>query len=301
MWHLRLSGLLDTQSRRPKRHDAGAGHFCSSRRRVMRLFRGRMPRAPTNTAAPSTPSAAAARHIRFFRRSTRPMATRRCVRRSRSNSPLQALITLNEEIFVDCARAFGRRMLAEGGTTTEERIRWGFRGVVSRDPDDSEVNELIVLSSRQRARIAAKAVDPAEVATSKKEPPAGLPSNASVADLAVATVIARALLDLDETITKGNGFGRLTMHGLVRWGGRSAHAGASVRANRRPNVHPIDRRLEHSANSTRRLLACLEGPPHRDKRHHPRPRGWRVPHNRLRPTSQMDIGIPMPFVPTHAL
>ena len=93
-------------------------------------------------------------------------------------------------------------MLAEGGATTEDRVRWAFRCVLARDPDDAEINELIVLAARQRARLAGGAIDAAEVATGKKEPLNDIQSGTELSDLATATVIARVLLNLDETITK---------------------------------------------------------------------------------------------------
>jgi mono/diheme cytochrome c family protein len=131
-----------------------------------------------------------------------PNGDQACVRRSRSNSPLQALITLNEELFVDCARALGHRMLAEGGATTEERVRWAFREVVSREPTPAEINRLIVLAARQTKRLVDKSIDPAAVATGSKDGAKELPPGTTAGDWATTTVLARVLLNLDETITK---------------------------------------------------------------------------------------------------
>jgi hypothetical protein len=131
-----------------------------------------------------------------------PNGDQSCVRRTRSNTPLQALTTLNEEIFVDCARHLARRMIEAGGGTTEERIRWAFRRVLGRDPSDDEVNQLIVLGARQRARLVRKEIDATEVATGKTDTAPESRSAAANPDLALATVIARVLLNLDETITK---------------------------------------------------------------------------------------------------
>src|SRR6185437_7045276 len=57
-----------------------------------------------------------------------------CVRRERSNTPLQALTTLNDTVFVECAQALGRRMAHEMSGTPEERIRRAFRLCVAREP-----------------------------------------------------------------------------------------------------------------------------------------------------------------------
>jgi hypothetical protein len=120
-----------------------------------------------------------------------------CVRRSRSNTPLQALITLNEPLFLESARALARRVLAEGGETDESRLGHAFRICVSRGPTEDEAQVLLGLLGRQSARFASGEADPggliADVA-----PPEG----SSAAELAGWTAVARVLLNLDETITK---------------------------------------------------------------------------------------------------
>src|SRR5437867_1766085 len=55
-----------------------------------------------------------------------------CVRRQRSNTPLQALVSLNETEFVECAQALARKMLLEGGQTDSDRINYAFRRALSR-------------------------------------------------------------------------------------------------------------------------------------------------------------------------
>ncbi len=105
-----------------------------------------------------------------------------CVRRSRSNTPLQALTTLNETVAVECARALAARVLedvADGDDAA--RIDYAFRRCVSRNPDAAETEELLGLLSRQRKRGA---------------------TDGESADLAAWTVVSRVLLNLDEAITK---------------------------------------------------------------------------------------------------
>jgi len=132
-----------------------------------------------------------------------PVGDVACVRRARSNTPMQALTALNEDLFVEAARALGRRLLAEGGGTTESRIRWAFREVLSRDPQTAELTDLIVLAARQTKRFADGAVDPAAVSTGQTPAPlADLPPGTTARDLATATLIARVLLNTDEAITK---------------------------------------------------------------------------------------------------
>ena len=62
--------------------------------------------------------------------------------RPRSNTPLAALVLLNDPTFVEAARAFANRILKEGGKTTQARITWAFEHAVSRAPDAFELKTL---------------------------------------------------------------------------------------------------------------------------------------------------------------
>src|SRR5205823_6643076 len=92
-----------------------------------------------------------------------------CVQRSRSNTPLQALTTLNEPIFMDCARALAARALKDAGKTDAERLTYAFRLCVSRPPDDFEKTTLTALLGKERKRLADSALNAMEVATGKKD------------------------------------------------------------------------------------------------------------------------------------
>jgi hypothetical protein len=125
-----------------------------------------------------------------------------CVRRQRSNTPLQALVSLNETEFVECAQALARKTLAEGGRSDNERITYAFRRALSRPPTADERKELLGLLDKERARIGQGWVNPLELATGRNESPASLPPGATPTQLAAYTVVSRVLLNLDETITK---------------------------------------------------------------------------------------------------
>ena len=125
-----------------------------------------------------------------------------CVRRLRSNTPLQALTSLNEPQFVEAAQALARKSVNEGGKTDDQRITFAFRQVLSRLPQAEELKALRRLLNQQRARIAEGWLNAAEMAVGKSEPVTGLPSGVTPATLAAHTAVARALLNLDETITK---------------------------------------------------------------------------------------------------
>jgi hypothetical protein len=131
-----------------------------------------------------------------------PNADTSCVRRLRSNSPLQALVSLNESIFVECAQALARRTLAEGGRTDPDRITYAFRRALARNPTADERQELLALLDKERARMAEGWLNPNEIATGDNKPPANLPAGATPTQLAAYTVVSRVLLNLDETITK---------------------------------------------------------------------------------------------------
>ena len=125
-----------------------------------------------------------------------------CVRRQRSNTPLQALISLNETEFVECAQALAHKMLVEGGKTDADRVNYAFRRALSRPPNADERKELLALLDKEKQRIAQGWVNPLELATGKNEKPAELPPGATPTQLAAYTVVSRVLLNLDETITK---------------------------------------------------------------------------------------------------
>ncbi len=135
-----------------------------------------------------------------------PNADFSCVRRQRSNSPLQALVSLNEPIFVECSQNLARRILAEGGPTDEARISYAFRRVLARQPEADERRELISLLDRERQRFADGWLNPTEVAALPAKPAPqslkDLPPGTTPTQLAAYTVVSRVLLNLDETITK---------------------------------------------------------------------------------------------------
>jgi Protein of unknown function (DUF1549)/Protein of unknown function (DUF1553) len=132
-----------------------------------------------------------------------PEGNTSCVRRSRSNTPLQALVTLNETIAIEAARALGRKALAEGGSTDADRITYAFRRCVGRKPSESEMAVLIRLLDDQNRHFAEGWASPWEIVTgSKSEKPGELPKGASPTQWAAYMVVARVLLNLDETITK---------------------------------------------------------------------------------------------------
>lgn len=125
-----------------------------------------------------------------------------CVRRPRSNTPLQALTVLNEPVFLEAARALALRTLQAGGADDSTRMVYAFRRVLSRRPTLDEARELGGLLDRQRQRFVRGESNPWNLATNDPEKGFVLPRGTRMEDLAAWTGVARVLLNLDETITK---------------------------------------------------------------------------------------------------
>ena len=120
------------------------------------------------------------------------------VRRERSNTPLQALVTLNDPVYLEAAQALARRIAAVGGTPAD-KLRHGFRLSLVRAPHDQEMTELLVLYTKTRERFARDAVQALAVATNPLGP---VPPEADVSELAAWTVVGNVLLNLDELLMK---------------------------------------------------------------------------------------------------
>ena len=125
-----------------------------------------------------------------------------CVRRSRSNTPLQALTTLNEPLFLEAAQALALRTLREGGDSDSQRLTYAFRRCLSRPPRQPEKKELLNLLAKQRRRLSQGWVDAWDIGGFGQELRSRLPAQATPVQLAAWTTVARVLLNLDETITK---------------------------------------------------------------------------------------------------
>jgi hypothetical protein len=125
-----------------------------------------------------------------------------CVRRAKSNTPLQALTTLNETVFLEAARALALKTARDGGATDAARLEFAFRSVLSRRPTQSESTELIGLLNRQRERFTSGELNPWNLAANDPDKPFALPKGVKMDDLAAWTTVARVLLNLDEVITK---------------------------------------------------------------------------------------------------
>ena len=120
-------------------------------------------------------------------------------KRSRTNTPLQALALLNEVTFVEASRALAERMIREGGATAEERIITGYRLASARRPDEKTVATLKAGLDRRLTEFKA-APDSAKayIAHGTSKPDATI----NPVELAAYTVTANILLNLDRVITR---------------------------------------------------------------------------------------------------
>ncbi|QOV89733.1 PSD1 and planctomycete cytochrome C domain-containing protein [Humisphaera borealis] len=121
------------------------------------------------------------------------------VKRPRTNTPLQALTLLNDPVYVEAAMAFARRLVAETpSASVDARITHAFRLALGRTPDAGELGLLRTLfDAESDAMTAAPAV--AKQFVGKAEIPAGM----SAGQFAAWYAVSAAILNLDETITKG--------------------------------------------------------------------------------------------------
>jgi len=121
------------------------------------------------------------------------------IRRILTSTPLQAFVTLNDPVYVECAQALGRRILAEGGSTPEARAKFALELCLSRPPESRQVERLLELHARELDRYAKDPQAATDLATGDRGP---LPSGVSVADAAAWTVCANVLLNMDGVLTK---------------------------------------------------------------------------------------------------
>ncbi|MGB8169944.1 MAG: DUF1553 domain-containing protein [Chthoniobacteraceae bacterium] len=132
----------------------------------------------------------------FFDTATRQQCA---VKTGRTNTPLHALVTLNDITYVEAARAFAERILKQGGATDAERLAYGFRLCTATTPSEKEAALLRGALARFRQQFSADEDAAGKlIATGESKPDAALPT----AELAAHTSLALLLLNLDQALTK---------------------------------------------------------------------------------------------------
>jgi hypothetical protein len=125
-----------------------------------------------------------------------------CVRRARSNTPLQALTSLNEPLSVECARALALRIVQSESGDDRERLNYATRLCLARLPSANEVQILLGFFHSQQEKWEESEHDAWQLAADDPEHPPKLAAGCSPADLAAWAAVSRVLLNLDETITR---------------------------------------------------------------------------------------------------
>jgi len=121
------------------------------------------------------------------------------IRRVRTNTPLQAFVTLNDPVYVEAAQALARRILREGGDTPETRAEFALRLCLCRPARTDQVAELLALYRSELDHYRQRPNDALELATGPLGP---LPPGMDTAEAAAWTVVANVLLNLDAVLTK---------------------------------------------------------------------------------------------------
>jgi hypothetical protein len=122
------------------------------------------------------------------------------VKRARTNTPLQALVLMNDPTYVEASRKLAERVLREGGSTPEDRIAFAFRLPLARKPRAEEVAVLKKVLDEQLAHFRENADAAAKLLAVGESP---RDEKMDAAELAAWTTVASVILNLDETVTKG--------------------------------------------------------------------------------------------------
>ncbi len=127
---------------------------------------------------------------------TRALCT---LKRVPTNTPLQALVTMNDPVYVETAQALARRIAKEGGETVREKVVHGFRLCLARPPQPPETDRLVALHDKLLSEYRQ---DPTAAKVMATDPLGPLPADMDVAELAAWTVVGNVLLNLDEIFLK---------------------------------------------------------------------------------------------------
>jgi len=109
------------------------------------------------------------------------------------------MVTLNDPVYIEAAQALARRVVADGGSSTRARAAWAFEVVLARKPEPAETEVLVDL---YRSEFDHYRDAPDEALSMATKPLGPLPENENPTALAAWTVVANALMNTDEFLTK---------------------------------------------------------------------------------------------------
>jgi hypothetical protein len=121
------------------------------------------------------------------------------VNRVNSNTPLQALVLLNDPIYVEAARVFAQNILRAGPSKFDDQLDWAYQRALNRTPEKEERRILADLYRKNLVRFRQRAEDARSLIAVGEAP---LAPEIRAAELAAMTTVARAILNLDEAITR---------------------------------------------------------------------------------------------------
>lgn len=119
--------------------------------------------------------------------------------RPESNTPLQALVLLNDPTYIEAARTFAERIVSEGGETLEDKVNWAFEQTVLRPPAAGEIDVVSQLYKRHHVQYDADPHAARELLSIGIHP---MPPDDQRTNIAAWTSVARTLLNLHETVTR---------------------------------------------------------------------------------------------------
>ncbi len=121
------------------------------------------------------------------------------LRRGRSNTPLQALVTLNDPVFVEAAQGLARRIVGGSSTDLRQRMEYGFRLCLARPAETQELDRLVELYQQAYDELSKQPEQAMKLAT---DPLGPLATGADAVEMAAWTTISNVLLNLDETLMR---------------------------------------------------------------------------------------------------
>ena len=135
--------------------------------------------------------------MQIFDAPTREKCT---IRRPRTNTPLQALVTLNDVQFVEAARNFAQRIMIEGGNSPEQRLAFAYAQAIAREPTKSELATFVGILNAATEHYKSDAEATKQLlgfGESKRD------GSLEAAEHAAWTIVASSILNLDEVLTRG--------------------------------------------------------------------------------------------------
>lgn len=120
------------------------------------------------------------------------------LRRIRTNTPLQALVTMNDPVYIEAAQAYGRKIAEQPGSL-DEQIEWGLQEALARPVAADEVQVLKKLFENVKAALQNQPEEAKKLAT---EPHGPIPEGKDIVELAALTVVANAIMNLDEFLMR---------------------------------------------------------------------------------------------------